>query len=57
MTAYKDLRRHPAPPKGRLSNHTPARFTTGAWPGFTGGLFGSAAPGPSGGRPAKPYLR
>ncbi|TCU74891.1 hypothetical protein EDE08_103106 [Bradyrhizobium sp. R2.2-H] len=57
MTAFKDLRRHPAAPVQRSSNRAPGRFNADAWPGFAGGPFGSAVRGASGDKPAKPHLR
>jgi len=57
MTAFKDLRRHPATPVQRSSNRAPGRFKADAWPGFAGGRFGSAGLGGSSGKPAKLNLR
>jgi|GEM_PF-6598382 hypothetical protein len=57
MTAFKNLRRHPAAPVQRSGNRTPGRFNVDAWPGFAGGPFGSAVRGASGGKSAKPHLR
>jgi len=48
MTAYKDLRRHPAAPMQRSGNRMPSRFVADAWPG-------SAVR--AGGKPAKPLHR